>query len=688
MSRDASSFIAAAKRLRERRVAVGMTAVQVADRLGVDAPRYRYWEKVFGPLPQRQYGDAIGRILGVDARWFCAVEGEASTPFIADHDSQWLGSDDGVVSTPTTMDYDALGQRAKTRRRILKLSVAHVAEAIGVSRLTLSKWEDSLPARHRGGMERLWEDALQVPRGWLRDLSIVPTETALASHSPFNIESLALASVADEIRAVGAWLARAVERSRTVRFDELSDAEQRRAFMFAERYGVSGSGGTVLQVIGDQFGLTRERVRQVVEVMTDRARSVTFTLPCLLRLKEEAATAPMSVADFETKHRILLGDALSLADADRFAREILGFSVASMTERSLWQTGNAVQAMLSRADGLGLAVAARDASRRMIRSCGAAHAMFVTGMVSAALGVAISINDVRHVLSAIEGMEWLTEDEDWYWFGMDTANNRVLDVARKVLTVAHRRLDIEELHQAVCRSRRILHDDRTSPPAIEVPKHVLREIFVRVPWLSVVQHNDFVLTDFVLAEEILNSSELSVVEVVRRYGGAVSRQILTKELVETGIFSSPNLQIVLANSPVIRPLGFGIFGLRGVSVSERALAAAVASMGNHTTSPSSLDSDGWCEFEIEITKFKLQRGLIDFPARVIKVIPTGEYRAEGLVDGNFFVGKVPSAPHRVTKLVSLLRKAGVRPADVLKVRIHPEKLCAEISRGGHIPGTD
>lgn len=659
MESDQPTRISCANRLRERRIAVGITPAQIAERLGVDTARYRTWERVFGTLPQRQYGDALARILGVDSAWLCSGVGEVDSPVV---------------------DYAFLGQRAATRRRVLKLTKVKVAESMGISHLTLGKWEENLPAQNRGLKETLWEEVLKVPSGWLRDPSMECLDPPAPSSVSLDLTSAGCDSVASEIRAVGVWLTRLPERSRTVHIGDLSEGEQRRATMFADRYGVSGGENAVLQVIGNKFGVTRERVRQVVDVMTARARGVAFVLPHLLRLREAAgASSAMSVADFEAANRDLLGPALSLADADSFAREILGFSVASVTERSRVQAGNALKPMIGGEGGFGAAVIVRDASRRMIRSCGAAHVMFVTGMVSAALGSAVSIQDVRQALSAVEGMEWLTTDEDWYWFGMDTAHNRVLEVARKALSVADQRLDIEDLQQAVCRSRRLLYEDRVSPPGIEVPKHVLREIYARVPWLTVVQYDDFVLTEPVLISEALNSSEMAIAETIRRNGGAVARQVLHKEFVLSGRFSSPNLQIVLASSPIVRPLGFGIYGLRGVPVSEKAFAAAMAGVGGNVVQ-SSTDVDGWHEFEITMTEFKLRRGIVDFPMSVTRAIPAGQYRVDGFVVGSFAIGEVPSAPSRATKLVTLLRNSGVQPADVLRVRINPLLLQAKISR--------
>ena len=50
MRKDPTPYIVAAFRLKHRREFLGFTAAHVASRLGVDAPRYLHWEKVFGPL--------------------------------------------------------------------------------------------------------------------------------------------------------------------------------------------------------------------------------------------------------------------------------------------------------------------------------------------------------------------------------------------------------------------------------------------------------------------------------------------------------------------------------------------------------------------------------------------------------------------------------------------------------------
>jgi hypothetical protein len=91
----------------------------------------------------------------------------------------------------------------------------------------------------------------------------------------------------------------------------------------------------------------------------------------------------------------------------------------------------------------------------------------------------------------------------------------------------------------------------------------------RVPWLSIVQMNDFVLNDDVAIDDVLNSSELAVVRVIEEHGGSATRGTFNKRFVETGVFTLANLHIVLSSSPVIRQIGYGIYGLRGKELGHK-----------------------------------------------------------------------------------------------------------------------
>jgi transcriptional regulator with XRE-family HTH domain len=702
MRKDPTQYIVAALRLKHRREFLGFTAAHVANRLGVDAPRYLHWEKVFGPLPQRQYGDALAQVLGVDKAWLVSADGDI------------------ILSEPqgAPEPFIEFGERARTRRKEIGLTLPTISHLSGIPPATLRTWEEKLPGQHRGLKEDQWEDALRVPRGWLRDRSKEALPLYHSSGTPVDLSPASPLNASDEISAIAAWLSRPLSRPRALRAADLDPGEQRRAEMFAARYGVLGPDKTILQAIGDDHGLTRERVRQLTTGMLDRGRGVAFVTPFLRRVQELAAAAStISVLEFERDHRELLGPALSIADADRFAREVLGFAVATATAPTLGLAGNGIGPMLTSAAGLEFVKVVRDCSRRMIRSCGAASVFYATGMVSGVMKRAVSTQEIRDALYAVDGMEWLTGDEDWYWFGPDTASNRALDVARKTLSVAGRRVDIEELQQAVCRNRRLVYeDDRSQPPALEAPRHVLRELYARVPWMSAVQHDDFVLTEDVDPKTVLGLSEFSVSEKIRELGGVASRGTLKKAFVDTGAFSGQTLQIVLANSPIVRTMGFGLYGLRGVPASEAAFCAALDATGSSALAlgPAELDEDGWCEFELRVNTLLRRSGVVDFPTRIVKALrgmrrgstlpatyqPEGgiELKAEGLVTGTFWVGRVPSSSCRVTGLTTLLRaeptmqslfnlqEADAEPASdsYLRIRIHPATRVAELL--GPFPG--
>lgn len=484
-------------------------------------------------------------------------------------------------------------------------------------------------------------------------------------------------TVINEIFRIACWLARANASSRCFDAERLTEQELKRAKIFAQRYGSHGPDKSTLQATGDDYGLTRERIRQITEKMAERAGGATFTTPCLDELRTIAgSTNATSVADFEAEHRDLMGPHVSLADIDRFAREILGNSVATMTWRKFWQTGNAIRPMLANDDGVGLAVAVRDCSRKLIRSCGAANVHFVTGMVSESINKAIHAADVRRILTTIEGMEWLADDLGWFWFGADTAMNRVVHATKKLFAVADRRLDIEDIQQGICRFRRRKYEEDVSiPPGLEMPRDVLKEILLRLPWLQVIQQDDFIILDKSHASTALSSGEALVAEVIRQHGGAAPRRLLNNALVDTGMFTSASLHFILAQSPIIRHLGSGVFALMGVHFSGNAFTEALSQVRSGPyVEP---DEHGRFEFRFKLTEFRLKNGAIDFPATVAKAIPKGTYNAKGLVSGEFSIGMTPSARCRVTGLSKLLRKVPVVVPNTICVRIDPKERIAE-----------
>lgn len=593
------------------------------------------------------------------------------------------------MSSHADTDVEALGRRARLRRRENGQSAAELAVIIKMKPSQLRLWENRLPRKPKKELEDALEDALLVPRGWLRDPQMHPVvcEAVKSASSVIDISIFECKTVAAEIRCIGAWLSRNGSRRRTCRIEDLPEDEARRARMFADRYGVSGD--ATLQSIGDQYGLTRERIRQVVEKMTGRLNGITFTTPYFFKLRQLVQdSAPIALSLFNKKHQELLGEKLSLEDADRFSREILGIGVATISDRSMWQAGNAIKRMVLpiKDEEDGLVVAVRDAARRMIRSCGAAQIMYVTGMVSEAMNKPVSVTDVRQSIQSIEGMEWIVEDDGWFWFGLDTVNNRAIEVARKVLAIADKRMDVEEIQQAICRSRRLKYvEEKYNTPMIELPRHVLREVLSHIPWLTIVQIDDFILKEKIHPEEILSQSELALYNSLKQSGGVASRNTLYKEMVDKKIMSGASFQLLLASSPIIRPFGGSLFILRGWDNSIEAIQRAFQSRPSSSYSATLLpDPDGWVEFDLKMTTARFRDLLMDLPSAAMAPIPHGQYSFEGVVNGMFDIGasRKGNAPRRFSRtFVRHLQDAGVKDTDVLHLRVHPESRRVIVSNG-------
>lgn len=586
------------------------------------------------------------------------------------------------MNSLSVADLEVLGRRAKLRRCDIGQSGATIEAIIKMTPGLLRQWEKKLPRKPKKELEDAWEDALLVPRDWLRNPQMHPVvgDTAKLENLVIDISIYECETVSDEIRCIGAWLSRSVWRRRTVRFEDLTGEEARRASIFAERYGVSGD--ATLQTIGDRYGLTRERIRQIVEKMAERLNGVTFTAPVIFKLKQLVQdSTPIALSIFNDNHHDLLGEKLSLEDADRFSREVLGIGIAVISDRSMGHTGNAIKRTVLSAQNEeenGLTVVVRDSARRMIRSCGAAQIMFVTGMASEMLNKSISITEVRKSIQSIEGMEWIIEDDGWFWFGLDTASNRAVEIARKVLSVTINRIDVEEIQQAICRNRirrtSYHRDPRNKPPMLELPRHVLCEVLSRLPYLAVVQYDDFIVKEKINTDDVLSETELVLYNTLKQHNGVASRNTLYKEAVGKNFMSAINFQVLLSSSPIIRPFAVGLFMLRGWDITIESIQKAFESRPGSSGCPLLPDRDGWIEFELRMTASKLRELNMDLPAAAMS-IPHGDYRFEGMVNGVFGIGasKNGISPRRFNQaFVRSLQDAGVKDTDVIFLKLHSE----------------
>lgn len=668
--------IAMGLRLRERRLTLNLSLGEVAKAIGISATRYCHWEERFGPLPRSKYINILAKVLETHPSWIQTGE-------VQFYDKESSGM--SVLALALQSDKlekserEYFGKRAKRRRNDLKLKPIEVAEFIGINSSKLGVWERCLPALQDGVIDAKWEQIIQAPAGWLRNKSIIASVIDHTSTISF-VHKAGKTSFASEIRSICCWLVRESVTKRTSEYDSLNERERRGADIFALRYGVEGEESATLQAIGDRFGITRERARQISSKMEYRKGNFTGKTPSLDILQREICKiVPAPVEQINVEFREFLGESLSIENAERFAREVLGQSIVTLTEKSTDLTlGYGIFAIDAKTHDSELIRICRDVALRMVRGTGAAQMSFVAGEVSSISQRGVSVQECVLACKFVAGFEWLAEEDGWFWFGPKW-ENRLLTVAKKVLAVANRKVDVEDIQGAMSRSRRNNYQaDKNRPYAIDAPYWVVGEVLKRVSWLKVIQSDDFQLVEPVAIESVLSEVELAVTRIARTNGGVVARYTLTKELLDPEIasFSAIGLHAALDASPIFYRLDAGIFALRGSAIKPDALAKASGAVGgalqhmrNHEIPTA--DAEGFLSIKFEVKPYIINLRYFEMPSRIAHLIPKGEYQVDGFYE-KITYNISPSGAHRLNKFASKLIEMGFVAGDWVKLSVNPK----------------
>jgi len=660
-----------AERARVRRQALQMSFADVAALVDVTPPTIARWEA--GDLPDSIRTNKLRAwefALQAPAGWLlCPADKilpdpvEIARPVLA-----------GVVSAehvpiPASIR-DDLASRALSRRKRLGLSRAQVSELCGASVATLIKWEQGvLPRTMR--VERLsaWEAALEAPPGWLLDGQVAESPLPQSRQRVTVVAD----TMADAIREVAVCLA---TRGRNLGFPDrpLDATMQRNVDLFTCRYGVRGPSGTTLLALAAPYGITRERVRQIIESMIERSASFEFQIAIVDSLAQACTPLlPCPAAVLTEKLQPILGPSLSIEDACSFVNELLGKRIVRFSEATTQGPGPRIARIaygpsdedVVQADAI---KAIRSVAYAMIRSCGVAHMPTVAGIAS--LSNRAESAGLAKMLQSVEGFEWLDGDRVWFWFGPgNPARNIILSIARKVFAVARERVDIADLMSAVMRYRSRaatseFGQDRTL--MLIPPIHVARAVLERIDWLEVVQHDDYRAASPLCISENLSETELRFVAELEKLGGVASRYELRTALSDIKLIT---FSMALMTTPIVRLVSRGIYALVGWPLNPSAFArAASPRAGMPNRIEVRINVDGSVSFPYVLTEFAVESKVCTIPAGAVPHVPAGAYRihdSDAIVD---CVNRTSGAT-TINRLVQELLVQGYDSGDVLRVKI-------------------
>ena len=250
-------------------------------------------------------------------------------------------------------------------------------------------------------------------------------------------------------------------------------ASNRNVEIITSYWGWSGNGQRTLESVGQEHGITRERVRQIVAKAEKKLKKL--PLPCP-KLKEAASYLENRAPEFEN----VLGDALASAGIADSAFQVSGV----ITAIRIMGVQSSIQ--LTRIEHLKIMISSGDTTAKNIKSL-----LKLVRSLSRIQGC-VNIDDILErstvdnkkirkffveVVNCHSDLSWLSDDKKWLWpvpyEGMK--KNRLINFIQKIFSVAQS-LHISELRQGLSRHHRLVF----APPS-----RVLLEICRQLDFLEV-----------------------------------------------------------------------------------------------------------------------------------------------------------------------------------------------------------
>jgi hypothetical protein len=413
--------------------------------------------------------------------------------------------------------------------------------------------------------------------------------------------------------------------------------------------GWDGSGSKTLEEVGNRYGITRERVRQITRRHLVWLSGRTPFLPILDRVLETIAKEiPRRVEELET---LLADKGLSrkpfrldgIICAAEIAQKELPFVIKEID-------GQRYAFPPDQAELLKLIV---QIAEKSVSHWGATTLEDVAAQVSERVNTPVASNTVARVLRPLSGFAWLDEASGWFWL-KTTGRNALLNQISKVLCVCNR-LHVTELRAGVSRHHR--------REGFAPPQRVLLALCNQAGGYRV--DRSFIAADPPLKfEEVLAESEKTIVQVLKEFGPAIERQKL-KDLCVTRGLRSETVEIYMTYSPVLARYAPGVYGLRGAEVLPSvAESLVVGRRKTRVMSDYGWTPDGRIFTSYKLSKGSLSNGIVSAPSRMAQYLQ-GSYQLT-TIDGQP-IGQLVVKGSQTWGLGPLFRRRGGDLGDTLQI---------------------
>lgn len=396
------------------------------------------------------------------------------------------------------------------------------------------------------------------------------------------------------------------------------ESAQRWVAMLMRRHISPSGAGRKLVEVGDEFGVTRERIRQICEAFEDLFAEAETSTPALDRALQAAArVAPFEVDELDEQLRRFIGAGAGIESLLAWAGVLGHEKLPVQCERVRTRVrGKLVELTM---------VQAPDAPpwvEPMIRHISRDSSMFgctnvlrIAGRLALKEGVAPGQEAIEMALEAAAGFRWLDKETGWFVLG-DGSNCSAASRVRKIMAVAHDTVGTDEIVAALASDDMWMYRESTSIGLATPPVHVLRELFLGWPWLKVVQKSRFVAGDGCDTAGALTDAEQACVSVIAAHHGVACRFELKEVVLGQLGLTEVMLAALLGSSPVFDRLEHGLYCVIGRRVGDTAVNAARQRLRERNSPQTATSPDlGPDEFLARVTEASLKNEQYHVPAR-------------------------------------------------------------------------
>lgn len=421
---------------------------------------------------------------------------------------------------------------------------------------------------------------------------------------------------------------------------KLVDRSDRWVRIFVERYVSTMGAGKTLEEVGQMFGLTRERVRQICARLLEARDGMDLSLPATMRtLGAARRAAPQPTNEMNEQLARFLGEGAGIEAAMNFAAEMGVQDVPVVRRESRLRVGDAYEWMstIELADAAPWGTMAFSAARREISLMGCTNLLHVAGALALEHEIAPGKEALVAVIQNAPGFRWLDREGGWFTLGDGGENSGAALRIRKLMAVARNPVNVDGIATALITDDLWLSRERDRGPSVP-PLHVQRELLYGWGWLKSLQKNRFTPVEQITSDA-LSDIEKMFVEIIEANGGVAARHQLVVPICEKLKITEMAVNGQIGASPVIVKIEHGLYGLIGRTLDDGALEQGRNRLRERMGMAVAPGMGGeWAKgFRIRVTEASMKHEQYTVPERFKDALRPGAVKVEGS-DSELWVG--------------------------------------------------